>query len=250
MGRKKDERPGYHEFFYDEAGEAVYKWLLEFCQSHPEFCLGTCNNGKYRVVAREEHDDLSTVLGRTFCLFRTVTNNEKHDPTEGILDVYGIDVSRLFMISGTLNCFNLVFRDGSVYSFDDGTERGVPGLVRISCVNDRDLMMQIYEQRNNLWALELKKERIPLAFDHFLELLRNMMTDDAEWLEPEVHEDGSIDLIFATLYGHHTMFKISPNGRHVDYVHWSGTKYEDQWQPAFEAVIELTDLPVYKKERE
>ena len=244
MGIKKDERPSYREFFYEKAGEAVYEWLREFCRSHPGFRLGTCDNGEYRVTGVE--DDLPAAQGGRFCLFRMAADQEDSGSPKDILDVYGIDSAGLFMVSGTLHCFDLVFRNGNVYSFDDGAERGEPGPVRISCVNDRDLMMRIHEKRNDLWAFDFEKERIPLAFDHFLRLLKHRMIDLDEWLIPEVHVDGSIDLMFCTLYGRHPMYRISPRGQ-LSYVRWTGTEYKDDWQSAFDSVIELTDLPVYKK---
>ena len=245
MARIKDERPGYQEFFFGKAGEAVYEWLREFCRSHSGFCLGMCENGEYRVV-EDAGEDLRSVLGRKFCLFRMAPGKGTADSGNCMMDVYGIDASRMFMISGTPHCFDLVFRDGNVYSFDDGTEKGVPGPVRVSCVNDRDLMMQIYEKRNDIWSFDFDKERIPLSFDHFMDLLKNRMTDLDEWLRPEVHEDGSIDIMFCIVYGRHPMYRISPRGQ-LYYVRWTGTEYRDDWQSAFDSVIELTDLPVYQK---
>ena len=242
MAKKKDERPGYREYFFEQAGEAVYEWLQAFCRSHPGFCLGTCENGEYHI-AEDAGDDRPSVPDRKFCLFRRAPDQEGSGIRDGITDVYGINASGLFMISGTLNCFDLVFRDGNVYSFDDGTEKGVPGPVRVSCINDRDLMMKIYGDRDDFGAIDYEKERIPLSFNHFMNLMKNRMIDLDEWLRPEVHEDGSIDLMYCTLYGRHPMYKITPRGQ-LYYVHWTGTERREEWQSAFEAVIELTDLPV------
>lgn len=237
----------YKEFFFESAETVGYEWIRNYTEAYPEFVLDIRDDSN--VMLRDELN-LSLPINsclKQFWIHRLLPIKNGIKVSKEITDSYWIDITKLASITGTLNRFIMAFKDGTIYIFDDGVMNGYARCsVLVQCINERRLVNQIYENRKNLGILQTKKQmRIPLSFDVFMEFMNRRFTDIDERFDPVVNEDGSVDLIYRTIYGSHVDYKIDCEGRLYSVKKDVNTNQET-WIKVFDAIIELVNIPEYK----